>query len=123
MNALVRYEAWTKEAESGLDIALDGYAKFYEKQVNEGVADLFKWGDSWVILRTEVDEYKNKTELVVCCYQGSGLAQFVEYIKQYAKKRSLDAVRFHTVRGALGQWMGKSYGFKECERVYMLEIE
>jgi hypothetical protein len=116
-------EPWSEQAEQGLCQALDGYGEFFKSQVNTGIAELYRIGsESWFIVRQEIDQTKGTQILVVCCYQGEKLADFVEYLIDTCRKNKFDEIRFHTKRPGLAKWMKNQFNFQVAEYVSVLKV-
>ena len=111
-----RIKQWTAEAERGLNQTLRDDTEALKQQVNSGIAELWRInGDSWMISR--VEQYADKNELVVCCFQGKDLLTIGTEIIGAAKEQGLHSIRFHTQRKGLNRLL-KPFGFRYLETVY-----
>jgi len=121
---ITRHYQWSVAAEHGLSKVLDGYAEFYKKQVNSGVAHLYKIGsDSWMILRPEFDEYKNEKTLVGCCYQGKDYKKYMRMVIDQAKEQGFDKIRVHSSRPGIGRWLVNCFKYSIDETIYSLKVK
>ena len=113
---ITRFKQWRPEAERGLDQTLRNDTEALKTQVNSGIAELWHIdGHSWMISR--VEDYGDKKELVICCYQGKDLLTIGEEIIKAAKQQGLHSIRFHTQRKGLNRLL-KPFGFRYLETVY-----
>lgn len=119
--AVARLPRWTMEAEQGLGETLDGYAAEFARQVDAGIAELWKFGArTFAITRIEKCA-DHPPELVVCCLKGDRLPSVARVLIAAAKRQGLGGIRFHTRRAGLGR-MTRAFGFSELERVYFLDL-
>jgi hypothetical protein len=84
--------------ERNLRIAIDSDYKELSSQIKAGIAELWRVneGEAYAITRLE-----KPATLMVCCYQGSGVAGFAQYIVEVAKRNGMTKVAFHTERRGL----------------------
>jgi len=101
---------------------LDGYAEFFKTEIANDTCELWEIdnGKSFAITRLENDEFKHNKVLVVCCYKGENLNEFVEHITAIADKNKW-LIRFHTKRPALVRWMKRKFNFNDVEYVAIRE--
>lgn len=105
-----------------LDKAVNGYEKFYREQIQQGIAELWEIndGESYCISRLEYDEYKEKTILVLCCYQGKNIIQFARHAEKIADENGWQ-VRVHTESETLAKLYQRKMGFNKPEYVLTRE--
>jgi len=125
---VIRQAKWSKEAQAGLSVALDGCEGLYKYEVNEGISQLYKIGaDSWAILRVERDINTDEIILVGCCYQGKKYLDFADYIIDKAKSLKISLIRVHSKRPGIGRWLIKKLKFhvsevRDDETIYLLKV-
>lgn len=105
-----------------LDETLDGYDEYFKRQIELDLCELWEInnGESFAITRMEYDADKQNTILVVCCYKGKNLNDFVDHITAIADKNKW-LIRFHTKRASLARWMERKYNFNDKEFVLIRE--
>jgi hypothetical protein len=102
--------------------ALGGYDDFFRQEIEQGIAELWKinYGESYCVSRLEYDEYKQKTILVLCCYQGKNITQFARHCERIADKNDWQ-IRVHTENETLAKLYQKKMGFGKPEYVLIRE--
>lgn len=101
---------------------LDGYADYFKTEIANKLCELWEInnGKSFAITRLESDEFKQNITMVVCCYKGQDLNEFVEHIITVADANNW-LIRFHTKRPALVRWMKRKFNFNDVEYVAIRE--
>jgi len=105
--------AWTDAAAHALRDALDGDAAELARQVDAGIAELYRWdtaaGPCWLLHR--VDHLADqRPELVLCCIQGRGAGEVMPLVLDAAARQGLAGVRFQSARRGAARF-ARRWGF------------
>ena len=119
--AVAKLPQWTAEADRGLGETLGVFRDDLAEQVRRGIAELWRFGaDTYMV--TRLDKVRELgLQLVVCCVKGRGAHQIAPFIIAAAKKQGVHSIRFHSSRPGMARLFGR-YGFREAERVYLLDL-
>jgi hypothetical protein len=103
MEALIRQEPWTPEAEARMRSPAAGNCiTFLRAEVERGISQLWHFKDesdeAYCITRTDL----NPRELVVCYFEGSGMRKFGRLVVQSAHAKGIP-VRAHTSQPAVAR--------------------
>lgn len=99
--------AWSRQLAEGLSIAVGPDLAEIRRGVilNQFVA--LRVGRSWAIYRVDPG-----MELVIMCYQGEKVRDFMARIIPAARANGLQSIRFHALRRGLCRLMARAFGFE-----------
>ena len=112
--------ALTDEAAQGLNKSLGDTLdrEILTQDIAEGISELYEidGGKAYAITRIE------PKELVICCFQGSGLREAAPRFVAAAKAAGCTSIRFHTENTALARLLSE-YKPKHIEHVYRVYFD
>jgi hypothetical protein len=110
-------DGWCDAAEVGLSQCFDRDRDAIVDGVEHGHLKLWRFdgGRAWMVTREE------SSDLVVCCFQGTGLAQYAAIIYAAARASGFLGVRFFSARAGLARLL-KAYGFLPELTVYRCTV-
>lgn len=98
---------WSRELERGLDVAVGPDLAEIRRGVMLNKFIAMKTGQSFVVYRVDPG-----MELVVMCYQGEKVREFMADLIPAARKVGLVSIRFHALRRGLCRLMERAFGYK-----------
>lgn len=95
-----------------LNQSLSGDDKGLRLECESGLAQCWKFKDGQAYMLARVED----KELVICCFEGRGLAEIASHIISAAKSNGFSSIRFHTKRPALAKLINQH--FEHVEHVF-----
>lgn len=104
--------AWQK-----LAVALGDDLRTIQREVEQGISQLYSWGDGefFTVIREEQD--LNGRELVVVAAAGKNSIKYLAEIHRRAKSHGIKSVRLHTLKPKAMLRMGRSLGYAPAETI------
>lgn len=118
---LVKFDTFTDEARTGLDVAMGEDAEQIIDEVCKGISQLYQVNDvSWLV--TRIDVFGDKPELVLVCYQGENVLTMVNWLAGVAREKGIKSLRCHTKNKQFARVIENRIGADLLEYVYKLEL-